>query len=216
MIKYWLFLIGVVCLYSCQESLLPKEVLTYPVFDTTTKLTSTVKEDSIPLATSFDYPVGIPDAKEYYKAQKFNEENAHFGYSYHLGDDWNGIGGGNTDLGDTIYAIGDGFVDSSKYHVPGWGNVIMIRHKYMEKDSSQQIVSLYAHLKERFVKPKTYVQKGMPIGTMGTADGLYTAHLHFEIRSDRSLPIGPGYASSKNLKGYLDPSLFIKNHRHIK
>jgi len=45
------------------------------------------------LADAFDYPVGKPDAKQYYNAQPF-------GKNYHLGDDWNGKGGGNTDLGD--------------------------------------------------------------------------------------------------------------------
>jgi len=47
-------------------------------------------------ADHFDFPVGRPDAKGYYNAQGF-------GKNAHLGDDWNGTGGGNSDLGDPIY-----------------------------------------------------------------------------------------------------------------
>jgi len=46
----------------------------------------------------FDFPIGKPNARGYYNAQKFQENN-------HLGDDWNGVGGGNSDLGDAIYTI---------------------------------------------------------------------------------------------------------------
>ncbi len=62
---------------------------------------------SCPTTKSFDFPVGAPNAKNYYNAQKF-------GKNHHLGDDWNGKGGGNTDLGDPVYAISDGIVSSSE------------------------------------------------------------------------------------------------------
>jgi hypothetical protein len=46
-------------------------------------------------AEHFDFPAGKPDGEGYYNAQGFGKNN-------HLGADWNGNGGGNTDLGDTI------------------------------------------------------------------------------------------------------------------
>jgi len=49
------------------------------------------------------------------------------------------------------------------------------------------------------------------IGTIGTANGSYLAHLHFEIRDDLELPIGGGYSS--DIEGYLNPTEFIKEHR---
>ena len=42
------------------------------------------------IANKFDFPVGKPDGKGYYNAQKFMENN-------HLGDDWNSVTGGNSD-----------------------------------------------------------------------------------------------------------------------
>jgi hypothetical protein len=50
-------------------------------------------EENIPICDGFDYPVGKPNGKGYYNAQKFGENT-------HLGEDWNGVRGGNSDLGD--------------------------------------------------------------------------------------------------------------------
>ncbi|MFM9984043.1 MAG: hypothetical protein ACKVOK_02335, partial [Flavobacteriales bacterium] len=58
------------------------------------------------LAAGFDFPIGKPNAKGYYNAQGFGKND-------HLGDDWNGIGGGNTDMGDPVYAVSDGLVTES-------------------------------------------------------------------------------------------------------
>ena len=157
--------------------------------------------DTIKMTDGFDFPVGKPNAKKYYNAQKF-------GVNEHLGDDWNGIGGGNSDLGDPIYSIGNGYVSSAKNIHGGWGNVIRIVH-YIDKDN--QVESLYAHCDEIFVKKGDYVEKGQKIGTIGNNNGAYLAHLHFELRSKVGMPVGGGYSS--NTEGYLDPTKFIKNNR---
>ena len=54
------------------------------------------------------------------------------------------------------------------------------------------------------------VSKGIKIGTIGNADGIYLAHLHLEIRDKINMDMGGGY--SENTKGYLDPTLFINTH----
>ena len=159
------------------------------------------RTDSIITTDGFDFPVGKPDAKKYYNAQKF-------GVNKHLGDDWNGIGGGNTDLGDPIYSIANGYVSYAKNIYGGWGNVIRIIHF---TDKNNQVESLYAHCDEMLVKKGDYVEKGKKIGTIGNNDGEYLAHLHFELRSEVEMSIGVGYSS--NTKGYLNPSKFIRNHR---
>lgn len=152
------------------------------------------------LAASFDYPVGKPDGKGYYNAQPFGE-------NLHLGDDWNGIGGGNTDLGDPIYSIANGYVHFAGNLGGAWGPVVRIWH---ELPSGRQLESLYAHCDTLLVAPNTFVKKGQKIGTIGNCEGVYLAHLHFELRDDLLLPVGGGYAADTS--GYLNPSRFIKLH----
>ena len=169
--------------------------------ETENKTKLSVNDDTIQFTNGFDYPVGKPDAAAYYNAQRFTENG-------HLGEDWNGIGGGNTDLGDPIYAVANGYVSFSENVNGGWGNVIRIIHFI---DSNKQVESLYAHCDKRLVQEGEFVRKGTQIGTIGTNDDQYLAHLHFELRDIVNLPIGGGY--SLNTEGYLDPTTFINKNR---
>lgn len=151
-----------------------------------------------PLYTDgFDFPVGPPDATGYYDAQPFG------GTDHHLGNDWNGNGGNDTDLGDPVYATSSGIVVDATDYAGGWGNVIRVQH-------ACGIESLYAHLDTIEVVIGMHVKRGQQIGTIGTAHGRYRAHLHFELR-DRPLPLGEGYAELHN--GWLDPTAYIRAHR---
>jgi murein DD-endopeptidase MepM/ murein hydrolase activator NlpD len=153
------------------------------------------------ITDGFDFPVGRPDGNGYYNAQVFGKNN-------HLGDDWNGNGGGNSDLGDSVFATANGYVNFAEDVEGGWGNVIRILHKLPD---GTKVETLYAHFERIVVKPGDWVKRGDFIGTVGTANGIYYAHLHFEIRSDISMGIGAGYSS--NQSGYLDPTEFIREHR---
>ena len=148
----------------------------------------------------FDFPVGKPNGDGYYNAQAFGKNN-------HLGDDWNGLGGGNTDLGDTIYSIANGYVSEVKNYEGGWGNVIRIIHYHNDK----LYESLYAHCDTIVTKKGDLVKKGTQIATIGNLDGYYYAHLHLEIRDRVGMDIGLGYQTDKT--GYLNPTEFIKNNR---
>jgi len=119
------------------------------------------------LADGFDFPVGKPDSKGYHKARGFFPNG-------HLGEDWNGNGGGDTDEGDPIYAIGRGVVVfSDNVHV-GWGNVVIIRHIYREITGKIEMVdSLYGHLLERkMTKVGQVIERGQLVGTMGSNFGM--------------------------------------------
>ena len=167
---------------------------------------SAVDYAKLELADGFDFPVGKPDAVNYYKARGYHPKGHH-------GEDWNGKGGGNTDLGDPVYACGDGIVVQSRDVRVGWGNVVIIRHAYREKDGTVKFIdSLYGHLNARYVTLHQRVKRGQKIGTIGTNRGMYLAHLHFEIRKNLYI----GMHRSKFARGYgnyWDPTYFIKTHR---
>jgi murein DD-endopeptidase MepM/ murein hydrolase activator NlpD len=170
--------------------------------------------DSSVLALEFMLPVGPPDAKGYYNAQNFAEPNAHYGNNLHLGEDWNGVGGGNTDLGDSVFAIANGVVYQIGYAGPGWGGVILINHIYPSNDSLEFVQSLYGHLNLEKLSPGEKVFKGQQIGTMDNLNGSIYAHTHLELRKDISSSVGGGY--SLDTSNHINPTKFIQSHRNLK
>lgn len=159
------------------------------------------------MADGFDFPVGKPEAEGYYKARGFRSGG-------HMGEDWDGIRGGDTDLKDPIYCIGNGIVVFARDVHRGWGNVVIVRHAFREGGTVKHIDSLYGHLHSILVKRGQRVARGQQVGTMGTAHGQYDAHLHLEIR--KNLEIGMSRAKfAKNFSNYYDPSQFIESHRHL-
>ena len=160
------------------------------------------------LADGFDFPVGKPDAAGYYKFRGFWPNG-------HLGEDWNGRGGGDSDLGDPIYAMGRGVVVLSEDVKVGWGNCIIIRHAYRDATGKIDMVdSLYAHLQERKVKVNDVVERGQLVGTMGGNNGMYAVHLHFEIR--KNLQIGMNRSQfARDYSNYHSPTTFINANRQL-
>ena len=159
------------------------------------------------IADGFDFPVGKPEAEGYYKARGFRPNG-------HLGEDWDGTRGGDTDLRDPIYSIGDGIVVFARDVHLGWGNVIIVRHAYRDGGNVKYIDALYGHLNTMLVGRGQRVTRGQQIATMGNAHGRYDAHLHFEIR--KNLEIGMSRSKfSKDFSNYYDPTQFIAAHRHL-
>jgi hypothetical protein len=154
----------------------------------------------------FDFPVGPPNAERYYKFRGFLPEGIE-----HLGEDWNGIGGGNTDFGDFVYAAADGVVFYSGHYNNGWGTVIRILHNYGTAEAPRYCETLYAHVASSWVKPGLRMKRGDIIGTIGSAEGKYHAHLHLELRKRPGKEIRSGYAG--DTLGFTDPTKFIEAHR---
>jgi murein DD-endopeptidase MepM/ murein hydrolase activator NlpD len=158
----------------------------------------------LPTAARFDFPIGNENGAFAYNAQPFTDNR-------HLGDDLNGIGGENSDLGDPVFAVADGQVIFAGEAGPGWGNVIIVLHAYEENRARKFVQSYYGHVETILVERKQKVRRGQQIATVGTADGRYWAHLHFEMREFTTPFIGPGYR--EDTRGWIDPSAFIASHR---
>ena len=159
------------------------------------------------LADGFDFAVGKPDARGYYKARGVRAHG-------HLGEDWDGLGGGDTDLGDPVYCIGDGVVVFARDCHQGWGNVIIVRHAYRDGFGVRNVDSLYGHLNKILVHRGQAVKRGQQIASIGNAHGLYDAHLHLEVR--KNIAIGMSRDKfAQDFSNYYDPTDFIQSHRHL-
>jgi hypothetical protein len=154
----------------------------------------------------FDFPVGPPNAQRYYKFRGFLPKDLE-----HLGEDWNGTGGGNTDFGDFVHSAADGVVFISQDYGAGWGIVVRVLHNYGSKEAPVYIESVYAHVQSSWVKPGFRLKRGDILGTIGTAGNKYHAHLHFEMRKAVGKDIRCGYDG--DTIGFVDPTVFIEGHR---
>jgi hypothetical protein len=92
--------------------------------------------------------------------------------------DFNGPGGGDSDLGMPVVASGPGkVIDSRRHTTNGYGEAIEIRH-------AGGVRTFYAHLQNRVVQKDATVKRGQLIGHLGKSSAKYTfsAHLHYEQR----------------------------------
>lgn len=144
----------------------------------------------VPRSLRFDPPLGSEHSAMVYNAQKFWEMNEKRG-GHHTGDDLNGIGGMDTDLGDPVFSTADGLVIYAGEPSPGWGKVVVLAH---QPPTGPPLHSMYAHLDRIDVPIGALISRGGRIGTVGTGNGYYPAHLHFEIRASDGVDIGAGYS----------------------
>ena len=160
---------------------------------------------------SFACPIGEKDYvtekndwwDAWYNAQDFGENR-------HLGEDWNKTTGGDTDCGEPVFSAADGEIVLANDAGPGWGNTVIIEHT---AEDGTTVRSLYGHL-ETITKTAGKVNRREQIGTIGSANGRYKCHLHFEMRWDEC-PVwnetGSGYSDDQH--GWIDPSEFIERTR---
>ncbi len=165
------------------------------------QFTSPLELASIPTAGRFDFPLGSEHGALAYNAQRFTDNQ-------HLGDDLNGIGGENSDLGEPIYAIADGRVLLAREGGAGWGNIITLLHAYLEYGQRKDVQSYYAHVEKMLVYPGEDVQRGQQIAAVG--DSQRTLLCALRCTNSQLHSIGPGYR--EDTRGWLDPSAFIQQH----
>ncbi|MCB1065136.1 MAG: M23 family metallopeptidase [Verrucomicrobiae bacterium] len=170
-------------------------------FDSAFVIPRTLDLARAPQSPRFDAPMGSVLGALTYNAQPFLTTR-------HLGEDINGIGGSDSDLGDPVYAAGDGEVVYAGWPSDGWGNVVMLLHRLSNGES---VTTFYGHLLRFTVPVGATVRRGDRIGFVGKADGRYLAHLHFEVRSAASFDPGAGYAEGPLSRR--SGELFLAKHR---
>ena len=163
------------------------------------------------LADGFDFPVGKPNADGYYKARGLRLRAPQ-----HFGEDWNGRAGGDSDLGDPVYAVADGVVTFAYNVRTGWGNVVMTRHAYRDPANGQVKFcdTLNGHLDRILVKTGQAIKRGQQIGTIGSNFGMYPAHLHFELRHNITIGMQRSGVAA-DFTNWADPTQFITRFRRL-
>jgi murein DD-endopeptidase MepM/ murein hydrolase activator NlpD len=159
----------------------------------------------IPSSPRFDLPLGSTHGALVHKPRKFRDPDANG--ELHTGDDFDGIGGANTDLGDPVFATADGLVIYTGEPSPSWGKTIVLAHR---TPTGTRLNSLYAHLDQIHTAPGILVARGARIGTVGTASGHHPAHLHLEILAADGVDIAGPTATPNRL----DPSATIASLRN--
>ncbi len=163
----------------------------------------------VPEVDGFQSPCGTAKGGFVYDAQPFNTPNQTRGGN-HTGCDINGIGGADTDLGLPVNAAARGLVVYTGEPSPAWGNVVVLAHRL--PNDKRIIQTLYAHLDKSIVTLGQFVGRGEPIGTVGTANGNYKAHLHFEAIASICTEAGqPAYAPSGTMNR-MDPQKLLSNY----
>lgn len=162
----------------------------------------------IPVSLRFDQPMGTENGGLVYNAQKYREMNEKRG-GPHSGDDLNGIGGMDSDLGDPVFSPADGVVLFAGQPSAGWGNTVVVAHKTAD---GRILHSMMAHLDRINVPLGAIVPRGGKIGTVGTSNGYYPAHLHFEMRASHEVDIGAGYGAA--VLNRLDPIATVASLRN--
>lgn len=165
----------------------------------------------VPVADGFDYPVGKPNGDGFYKSRGLRLKSPR-----HLGEDWNGNGGGDSDLGAPISSVAHGLVTYAADAKGAWGKVVIVRHAFREPTTGKMLCcqTLYSHLDRIDVKLGQVVKRGDQVGTLGTGNGRYPAHLHFELHFNIDVNCGH-QGIPKTAKNYGDPTKFIDRYRRL-
>lgn len=168
-------------------------------------------------------PYGDPDSHQYHM-QFYSVVG-----KYHMGEDWNGKCGGNTDQGAPLLAIADGRVvfvdDSPNGMVQGQGKRLYIRHSFpyaLTPGGVMTFDSVMLHLQRmgsRITGRGIGVTKGETIAYLGKT-GTRDAHLHWEAQTDLNIPLGTNPYQNPLPKayalGYRAPSLIVDDRRDIR
>jgi murein DD-endopeptidase MepM/ murein hydrolase activator NlpD len=109
---------------------------------------------------------------------------------FHAGNDF------ACDVGNTVYATGDGVVESVREEFSGYGLSVLVDHGFGYK-------TRYAHMSRIDVTAGMKVRRGMPLGLSGNTGRSTGPHVHYEViyKGD---PVDPG--------NYYDPEIPVTDY----
>jgi hypothetical protein len=136
--------------------------------------------------------MNYPFEKDQPITQEFGENPGNYSrwnMKAHNGIDWGCPSGTN------VLAAAAGTVERTDYDETGYGWYIQIKHP-------DGLTSVYAHLSQIRVQPRTEVKAGQLIGQSGSTGNSTGPHLHFEVRQQGQE--GNGYHGAIDPKPLLD------------
>jgi murein DD-endopeptidase MepM/ murein hydrolase activator NlpD len=92
--------------------------------------------------------------------------------TYHAGIDI------RADVGSPVLSMHDGIIVENEYQAGGYGRYVVVSHTI----GTQNVRSLYAHMKSSSVEVGDTVRMGDKVGTVGMTGHTTGAHVHFETR----------------------------------
>lgn len=128
------------------------------------------------------YGERYPDHQHYGNLRKM----FHSGLDYNLPND--------EDLGKPFYAMRDGVVEFAGPGQGSLGNMIIVKHNW----KGVEYRARYLHAKEMMVNAGDTVTQGAVLGTIGTSNGRWQAHLHIDISKGQWLLHTPSLSTAYN------------------
>jgi murein DD-endopeptidase MepM/ murein hydrolase activator NlpD len=227
----WLLLIVALMMDGCSSPTVPRATtsdISQPA--TGNAFDAFLHADAAP-ADGFDFACGDPDGRGAYTdkatGKRFNgwRVAAQFaepsGLGIRTGEDWGGVGGGNTALGQPVYSVANGRVVFAGKGGARWGNMILIEHTFYENYERKKMRSVYAHLLEINVRAGEEVKRRQIIAAIGQdPDKPSEAHLLLELRRDETLnttfwPADNGKDQAWVRDHYAEPFGFISARRKL-
>lgn len=138
------------------------------------------------------------------------------GQAYHTGADLNlNEPYWDADAHSPVYAATSGVVTFAD-RLPGWGNVIVIRHDPLVT-TGQVLYGRYAHIEDIRVSVGERVVRGQQISKVGNADGIFAYHLHYDLSPTNILASQPWHWPKMDRAAlranYIDPLEFTRANR---
>jgi len=169
-------------------------------------------------SSSYVSPQGVTYTGWYVAAGFLDQTYLRDRGALHPGEDWNGVGGGDSDLGQPVLAAAAGRVATIELHAPGWGNLVELKHVLA---SGETVYTVYAHVEDIVAREGAVVRRGEPLAKVGKGDrARFWAHLHFEVRRANMAYFPPSFwPSSHELDAiwvrthYYEPRAFLASNR---